>query len=258
MIKKITAGNDIHITWNITKNAQTNLDNVTVALFDTFKKAVPFTYEVNTQDNEHLTINGLYKGKDQKTFGKYAIVLYNNQGQDSMTTLCYTEAFVIVHALNNKLSAWGNPIADSAQNVEIDSNLKAELGADYSQEIEIINSSIDDLIKKIEDDEYVITQAFVNINNSIEDINDISTSINNINSSISNIRDDIEQIYDIDIENINTSINQMVNDMEDNEYVISQAAAYFQSSIDNINNHLTVIDSLLQKLDASVYELFNS
>lgn len=274
MIKKITAGNDIHITWNVTKNEQTNLDNVTIALFDTFKKAVPFTYEVNTQDNEHLTINGLYKGKDQKTFGKYAIVLYNNQGKDSMTTLCYTEAFVLVHALKNKLSAWGNPIADSAQNVEIDSNLKAELGDDavkdirvngvsvihdqiadisindYSQDIEIMNSSINQIINEIEDDEYVVTQAIVNINNSIDDISDISTSINNINSSINIIKDDIE--------NIESSINQIINGIEDDEYVISQAIVSVQSSIDNINNQITNIDSSIDDICNEINYYWNN
>lgn len=234
MLKKFTAGNDVHITWNITKNEQTNLDNITVALYDVFKKAVPFEYEVLTDEDDltHIQIKGVYKGKDQKTFGKYAIVLFNNYGEDNMSTLCFTEAFIIVHALKNRLSSWGDPVMDSAQNLEIDSNLKAELTDDAVKDVRVNGVSV--------------------LNDGVADlsINDYGQEIDNIFNILDENEEHFDNIAD-QIYDINSSLNQYKDELINDEYIISQTMNMFDSSINDIYK-------LLQKLDASVQSLFNS
>ena len=74
-----------------------------------------------------MEIKGVYEGKDQKTFGKYALVFFNNFQKKNMNAFSYTDAFIILHAIHNKMSCYGDPVVDSAEHLEIDSDLTAEL-----------------------------------------------------------------------------------------------------------------------------------
>lgn len=102
-MKKVRTGNDIYIIWNITKNdnqtpnndGQFDLTGADVLLIDAFNNPVPFNFEINAIDSATTQISGVYWGKDQKTKGKYRLLLVKNAGQENMITLDYADAFIL-------------------------------------------------------------------------------------------------------------------------------------------------------------------
>ena len=58
--------------------------------------------------------------------GKYSLVFFNNYQENNQNKLVYKDAFILVHALKNKLSSYDEIIDDSVL-VEIESDLSVAL-----------------------------------------------------------------------------------------------------------------------------------
>ena len=93
-MKYIRKGNDITLTWTITRNGAAEDfagKEVAVVLLDAASRPCVFSYTID--DN---VITGTYLGKDQEALGTYTLLLTENQGLAGMTTLDMVEAFSLV------------------------------------------------------------------------------------------------------------------------------------------------------------------
>jgi len=93
-MKYIRKGNDITLTWTITRNGAAEDfagKEVAVVLLDAASRPCVFSYTI--EDN---VITGTYLGKDQEALGTYTLLLTENQGLAGMTTLDMVEAFSLV------------------------------------------------------------------------------------------------------------------------------------------------------------------
>ena len=210
MVKRIVGGNDIYIKWNILKNSGTTFSNPSVVLYDSFKKKCPFTVEIQDSGTT-LVVNGKYAGKDQKSFGMYHLVFYNNYNEDNMNSLVYRNAFVLVHALKNSISSYGDNDADEAITVELDSDLCVAL----------VDQSITDR------DDIIESLSQLSLKNDEQDskLNDIST---HLDSSIQDLNEKIESLS-ID------SMEQLIQDIEDDEEVICRYLSVIDNSVNEQN-----------------------
>lgn len=209
MLKKIVGGNTLYIQYNIRKNSNTEFDNLTVFLLDVFKKKQKIDYEISENDDStEVIINIKYEGSNQKTFGKFSVVVFNNYNEENQQCLVYKDAFILVHALKNRVSCFGDDILDSSGvKIEIDS----DLSVDFNDQ-------------------------------RIRDFDTIMESISDIQDSIDNIQDNI------DFSTINSSINYIENDIENTEETIVRYLAIIDTSVNlhktDINNVSTRINDL--------------
>lgn len=93
-MKYIRKGNDITLTWTITRNGAAEDfagKEVAVVLLDAASRPCVFSYTI--EDN---VITGTFLGKDQEALGTYTLLLTENQGLAGMTTLDMVEAFSLV------------------------------------------------------------------------------------------------------------------------------------------------------------------
>ena len=132
-MKKIRAGNDIQITWNIyAKNGgQTVSYDVTgaeVFLVDALKQKATFDYTIV---GNH--ISGTFYGKDQKTMGKYRLLLVKNAGEDNMVTLDATDAFILTCVSKFGVVEGNDEGVVETAVVELDSQTNIEVISDESQ-----------------------------------------------------------------------------------------------------------------------------
>ena len=210
MVKRIVGGNDIYIKWNILKNSGTTFSNPSVVLYDSFKKKCPFTVDIQDSGTS-IVVNGKYAGKDQKSFGMYHLVFYNNYNEDNMNSLVYRNAFVLVHALKNSISSYGDNDADEAITVELDSDLCVAL----------VDQSITDR------DDIIESLSQLSLKNDEQDskLNDIST---HLDSSIQDLNEKIESLS-ID------SMEQLIQDIEDDEEVICRYLSVIDNSVNEQN-----------------------
>lgn len=287
MIKKIQGGNTLHIYWTITKNRNTSLDNLSVKLFDVFRKECKISYEIEQfgdrrqmvpNNDDIIIIKIVYEGKNQKSFGKYSLVLFNNYGENNQNTLVFKDAFILLHSLHNKLESWTDEYADNAVLVEIDSDLSVALmnqeiqdKDDILQELSKLTDSISEIQDSIDNisisDEIIdeienhLDSSLIALNSSIwvlntsleslietldSSFNVLDTSITVINTSISNIKgqlerliqDDIVDIYD-SIESLDTSVNYIINDIEKSEKTLVEYFTVIDNSVNMLMNSST-------------------
>ena len=206
MINKFVAGNDIFISWRILKNQDTNFDFPSVVLYDSFKKKCPLTYEIEDKGTE-LLVTGKYLGKDQKTFGLYHLVFYNNYNEEDMNTLVYRNAFVLIHSAKRGLTTYGDEDADQSVLVELESDLSVAL---MNQEI----TDREEIIQALSD------MTLVNDSQN-QLLNDIST---HLDSSISDLMNRIENISVGDF-------SQLIGEIEDNEEAITRYLSIIDNSV---------------------------
>ena len=93
-MKYIRKGNDITLTWTITRNGAAEDfagKEVAVVLLDAASRPCVFSYTIDEN-----VITGTYLGKDQEALGTYTLLLTENQGLAGMTTLDMVEAFSLV------------------------------------------------------------------------------------------------------------------------------------------------------------------
>ena len=93
-MKYIRKGNDITLTWTITRNGAAEDfagKEVAVVLLDAASRPCVFSYTIDGN-----VITGTYLGKDQEALGTYTLLLTENQGLAGMTTLDMVEAFSLV------------------------------------------------------------------------------------------------------------------------------------------------------------------
>lgn len=93
-MKRIRIGNDIRIKWTITRNGSPEDflgKDVRVMLVSSYREEVPSTFTI---DGNVVYIQ--YDGKDQLINGRYVLLLVENYGSESMTTLDHCDAFELV------------------------------------------------------------------------------------------------------------------------------------------------------------------
>ena len=93
-MKYIRKGNDITLTWTITRNGAAEDfagKEVAVVLLDAASRPCVFSYTIDEN-----VITGTYLGKDQEALGTYTLLLTENEGVAGMTTLDMVEAFSLV------------------------------------------------------------------------------------------------------------------------------------------------------------------
>ena len=101
-MKIIRIGNDIQITWIITRLSQPEDfygKDVSVSLIDKHGNKQIFNYQI--VDN---IISGKFYGKDQSTNGTYRLLLIENEGKVDMVTLDYIDCFCLSNKLKNQTS----------------------------------------------------------------------------------------------------------------------------------------------------------
>lgn len=204
-LMKVVAGNTIFIKWVIQKNSSITIENPKILLVDVFRKQCKFEYDVNVSDNK-IEITGTYQGKFQKTMGKYSLVFFNNYQENNQNKLVYKDAFILVHALKNKLSSYDEIIDDSVL-VEIESDLSVAL---MNQEI----TDREEIIQSLSN------MTLVNDSQN-QLLNDIST---HLDSSISDLMNRIENISVGDF-------SQLIGEIEDNEEAITRYLSIIDNSV---------------------------
>lgn len=235
MIKKIQAGNTIHIRWTITKNRNTSLDNLSVKLFDVFRKDCAINYEIEELDDKTILIKIVYEGKEQKTFGKYSLVLFNNYGEDNQNTLIFKDCFILLHALNNKLESWNDEYADNAILVEIDSDLSVALINQEIQDKDDIIEQISELSDTISDMQDQIDNISIS-DDVIEELeNRFDSSFIALNSSIDVLNTSIDSL----IESLDVSFNNIVDEIEKSERVLVEYFSIIDNSVNMLMNSST-------------------
>lgn len=93
-MQNIRIGNDFPIEWRIYRLGEPEIlhnEDVSVRLFDSFMKPVPFEYYV--EDNQ---VSGIFEGRNQKRTGAYTLKLVKNYGQPNMVTIDEVNAFTLV------------------------------------------------------------------------------------------------------------------------------------------------------------------
>lgn len=99
-MKKIRIGNDVPIRWSIKRELLPEVltgKDVKVKLFDKNDRVQVFDWMVIGG-----RVVGTYFGKDQKTPGKYRLLLIENDGEDSMVTLDALDAFELVMQMDGR------------------------------------------------------------------------------------------------------------------------------------------------------------
>lgn len=228
MIQKIVAGNTIHLKWTVMKNSNMIIQDAHVILQDVFKKQVPFEYTIQDNGTE-LVISGKYEGKDQRTFGKYNIILFNNYQNPNQNCLVYKDCFILVHALKNQLFTYSDPDADNAFLLEINSDLSLSFWDQTITDREDIIQSLSQI-------------SLVNDNQDIR-LNDLSTHLD------SSIKELSERIDNLSID----SLDELIQNIEDNEEVIVHYLAIADNSINEqkelIENNSNTIDDVSTRLN---------
>lgn len=101
-MKTIRMGNDVYVVWRISKTDQSgrteplDLSGAEVVLLDQCDREVPFEYVVEPMEDNMVQVVGSYYGKDQKSAGKYRLLLVRNKGAVNMLTLDCVGAFNLV------------------------------------------------------------------------------------------------------------------------------------------------------------------
>lgn len=101
-MKTIRLGNDINVSWIITRNGEAedfSSKDVKVYLYDKYNVEQKFEYTI-----EGNIINGTFYGKDQSTNGVYRLCLVENDGQVNMATVDYIDCWLLSNKLKNQTS----------------------------------------------------------------------------------------------------------------------------------------------------------
>ena len=248
MLMKIVAGNSIYIKWTVRKNDSILKDNLSVKLYDVFRKECAITYEIEeSEDNKKFIINITYPGKNQFTFGKYSLVLFNNVDDVKQNRLVFKDAFILVHALKNRIICYGDELVDDTVLIEIDSDLNIAL---QNQEIQD-KTQILGLIETLDSSIEYLRSELDNIQDKI-DFSGINSSINNLNSSFNYLKDDISEIqgsldnlwekidYFSDINSsiniLDNSVNYIINDIEKTEKTLVKYFTIIDNSVNMLMN----------------------
>lgn len=244
MIRKIVAGNSIYIKWTVRKNDSILKDNLSVKLYDVFRKECAITYEIEeSEDNKKFIINITYPGKNQFTFGKYSLVLFNNVDDVKQNRLVFKDAFILVHALKNRIICYGDELVDDTVLIEIDSDLNIALQNQEIQDKTQILEKIVTLDSSIQD----LKDELDNIQEKI-DFSGINSSINILDSSVNYIIDDVSEIQG-SLEKLDSSFNYMIDGISE-----------IQGSLDNLwekIDYFSDINSSINILDNSVNYIIN-
>lgn len=223
-MKYIRIGNNVEITWNITRyNLEENLSNkdVKVFLIDKNKHRQIFDYSIKGNQ-----IKGIFYGKNQVCIGTYRLVLIENDGKDDMVTLDYIDVFVLSQKLKNSTSTGedANPNY-STEVVEISSNINTgDFGKiatkDYVKEVvqDAVLGDIDlsDYYKKDEVDEQ-LTQTISYVDNTFikehQSLEGLATE-DYVDEAISKIQvgDDVDLSGYAKKSDIPTKVSDLTND----------------------------------------------
>ena len=101
-MKTIRLGNDINVSWIITRNGEAedfSSKDVKVYLYDKYNVEQKFEYTI-----EGNIVNGTFYGKDQSTNGVYRLCLVENDGQVNMATVDYIDCWLLSNKLKNHTS----------------------------------------------------------------------------------------------------------------------------------------------------------
>jgi len=133
-MKTIRKGNDIQISWTITRANEPEIfsgKEISVSLIDKFDQKQIFSYTI---DNN--VISGIFYGKDQKNNGVYRLLLTENAGSVDMVTLDYIDCFCISNKLKNQTFIGGDSTSNiNTEIVEIESDItfNKQVQADWDQ-----------------------------------------------------------------------------------------------------------------------------
>ena len=123
-MKLIRIGNDIQITWAITRFSEpedfTGKD-LSVGLYDKFNNKQKFEYTI--EDN---VISGIFYGKDQRTNGVYRLFLTENEGKANMVSLDYIDCFCISNKLKNQTSNGEDSSNINTEVIEVTSEISTD------------------------------------------------------------------------------------------------------------------------------------
>lgn len=92
-MKKIRIGNDINLTWTVTRGGQAEdfPSELSVLILDCRGNACNITYTVSAN-----VISITFRGKNQSELGEYIALLCENKGGDSMVTVDERSVFCLV------------------------------------------------------------------------------------------------------------------------------------------------------------------
>ena len=232
-LMKVVAGNTIFIKWVIQKNSSITIENPKILLVDVFRKQCNFEYDVNVSDKK-IEITGTYQGKFQKTMGKYSLVFFNNYQENNQNKLVYKDAFILVHALKNKLSSYDEIIDDTVL-VEIDSDLSVALMNQEIQDKDDIIEQISELSDTISDMQDQIDNISIS-DDVIEELeNRFDSSFIALNSSIDVLNTSIDSL----IETLDVSFNNIVDEIEKSERVLVEYFSIIDNSVNMLMNSST-------------------
>lgn len=134
-MKKIRTGNDVHIIWTITKNDEIlesldtlDLEGAEVLLIDTFNHPATFEYSITTIDESTAQVTGTFFGKDQKTQGKYRLLLVKNKGEEGMITLDFVDAFILTCVSKFGVMSGNDESSITTATIELDSQFSSYNG----------------------------------------------------------------------------------------------------------------------------------
>ena len=101
-MKIIRKGNDVHISWTITRyNEPESFEGKDIKVFLIDKLENPQIFDYSIEDN---IISGTFLGKNQSTNGTYRLLLVENYNQEDMITLDYIDCFCLSNKLKNQTS----------------------------------------------------------------------------------------------------------------------------------------------------------
>ena len=133
-MKTIRKGNDIQISWTITRANEPEVfsgKEISVSLIDKFDQKQVFSYTI---DNNVIT--GIFYGKDQNNNGVYRLLLTENAGSADMVTLDYIDCFCISNKLKNQTSIGTDSTSNiNTEIVEVSSDItfNKQVQADWDQ-----------------------------------------------------------------------------------------------------------------------------
>ncbi len=127
-MKRIRIGNDVRVNWTISRSGlpeDFSDASVLVQLLDARDRAVPIQSSIAGN-----IISVLYQGKDQKTVGRYKLVLVENKGEASMATIDHADAFELVP--ESRMAA-----GCSCMDVDLFSNIEAGIPGTKGEDAKI-------------------------------------------------------------------------------------------------------------------------
>lgn len=120
-MKTYRIGNDIHFVWRVRGLDDVASNDKIVQLVNMDKNETsPFSYEIHGE-----RIEGTFYGKDQKTVGKYRLLLLVNNGQNEMITLDKVNAFALHGVWSLGIFNGADDSAIETSTVEIESDINA-------------------------------------------------------------------------------------------------------------------------------------